>query len=103
MAKSRRLKLHQELLDLTQLRVYFQPPENQKMEYPCIVYELEIGKNLKADNKSYLYTDCYSVKFIHRDPDTELPDEFLRHFQYIRRGSRYIADNLYHDPFTLYY
>lgn len=103
MAKSRRLKLHQELLDISGLPVYYQPPETVKMEYPCIVYELESGRNLQADNNSYLYTDMYSVKIIHRDPDSELPDILRRHFLYINRGQRYKAENLYHDSFTLYY
>lgn len=103
MAKSQRLKLHQDLIDVTGWKVYFQPPENLKIEYPCVVYELESWKNIQANNRSYLCKDRYNVKLIHRDPDTEVPDAMRRYFFYLNRGTRYIADNLYHDVFTLYY
>lgn len=102
MAKPR-LKLHQELLDLTGLPVYYQPPEGLKMEYPCIVYEYENDKKMRANNRNYIYHDIYNIKYIHRDPDTQLARAIEDHFLYVNRGARYKADNLYHDMFTLYY
>lgn len=101
--ETKRLKLHQELLECTEVPCYYQPPENLKLDYPCIVYELEIGKSQHADNKHYLWTDCYRAVLIHRDPDTEIPRKLRDHFEYIATGSRYKADNLYHDPFTIHY
>ena len=103
MAKSQRLKLHQELLDVSGLPCYFQPPETLKMEYPCIVYEKDGIKLEHADNIRYLKMDRYTLKLIHRDPDNELPYKLLEHFEYISYGQRYIANNLYHDTLTLYY
>lgn len=103
MEKLQRLKLHQELLDLSGLPCYFQPPENLKMEYPCIVYEKDGIHQSHADNRWYLGKDRYTLKLIHRDPDTDLPDKLLKHFQYISYGQRYKADNLYHDTLTIYY
>ena len=103
MARSR-LELHQELLDISNnLPVYYQPPEGLKIEYPCIVYEYENNKKFKADNATYIRYHVYNVKYIHRDADTQLPDAIEDHFMYCNRGSRYKADNLYHDMFTIYF
>ena len=103
MAKQKRLALHEKLVDiLGSDNVYYQPPENVKLSYPCIIYELAAGSNHFADNRSYMYHDCYTIKYINRDPDTDMPDRFRETFTYISRGSRYKADNLYHDIFTIY-
>lgn len=102
MAKPR-LDLQAELEEITGLPVYFQPPEGLKMEYPCIVYEYENNKKLHADNTNYIRYHVYNVKLIHRDPDTLLPNAIEDHFMYANRNSRYKADNLYHDMFTIYY
>ncbi len=102
MARSR-FDLHQKLLDVSGLPCYFQPPEDQRMDYPCIVYEKDSSSIKHADNMKYSRMKRYSLKLIHRDPDYAMPDILLDSFQYISEGTRYIADNLYHDPFTLYF
>lgn len=104
MSKARRLKLHEELVELLGSRnVYFQRPETTKMIYPCFVYSRSTGYNPRANNKSYLWVDCYSLTYIHKDPDDELPEKVRNHFNYISQGTPYKADNLYHEVFTLYY
>lgn len=104
MANPRRELLNQEFKDiLGSENVYYQPPESQSMEYPCIRYETTSGYNPKADNKSYLWVDCYNVQYIHKDPDDEMTAKIRNHFEKCSQGSRYKADNLYHDIFTLYY
>lgn len=103
MAKSR-LDLQAEFEALLGSRnVYYQPPETKKMDYPCIVYEKSNVHSVYADNRNYRYTKCYSVKYIHLDVDSKVPDDILLHFEMIQEGPTYIADNLYHDTFTLYY
>lgn len=83
--------------------VYFQPPESVKMQYDAIRYELA-GKSLKrANNRIYLSTNQYDGVVITRDPDTSIPDAILSHFEMCSFGRPYIADNLNHYPFTLYY
>lgn len=73
------------------------------MAYDAIRYELA-GKNLKrANNKIYLTTNQYDGVVITLDPDTRIPDAILSHFEMCSFGRPYIADNLYHYPFTLYY
>jgi len=82
--------------------VYFQPPSNIQMNYPCIVYERDMMETSYADNLPYRHTKRYSVTCIDRNPDSEIPDKvadlplsgFSRHF---------VADNLHHDVFNLYF
>lgn len=99
-----RLNLHEELCEILGTRnVYFQSPEGVKMQYDAIRYELA-GKDLKrANNKIYLNTNMYDGVVITTKPDTAIPDMILSHFEMCSFGRPYIADNLYHYPFTLYY
>lgn len=99
-----RLTLHEELCTLLGSRnVYFNTPESVKMQYDAIRYELG-GKDIKrANNRLYLFTNQYNGVVITRKPDTAIPDKILSHFEMCSFGRPYIADNLNHYPFTLYY
>ena len=73
------------------------------MNYDAIRYWLS-GKSLRrANNKIYNSTNRYDGVVITRDPDTTIPDEILSRFEMCSFGTPYIADNLNHYPFTLYY
>lgn len=99
-----RLELQAELENiLGSENVYFQPPESVRMSYPAIRYKLS-GKDLKhANNRIYLKTNEYEGVIITRDPDSDIPDAILEHFEMISFGRPYTADNLNHYPFTIYY
>ena len=99
-----RLELHEELCAVLGSRnVYFNTPESVKMSYDAIRYELA-GKDLKrANNRIYRTTNKYDGVVIARNPDTTIPDAILSHFEMCSFGQPYIADNLNHYPFTLYY
>lgn len=100
----RRIELHNKLVEILGSRnVYFQPPENIKLKYPCIVYHTSIGRSFNADNLTYLFTDSYDVTVMDSDPDSQIPDKVLRSFQMIRKEKPYPADGIYHSPFVLYY
>ena len=100
----RRLELHEALCEVLGSRnVYFQPPDNVTMRYPCFVYELEEPNVRYADNKAYMITDQYSVKYITRDPDDTKRDEMLSRFKYCRFERPYTADNLHHFQYYLYF
>ena len=96
--------LHEELCTILGTRnVYFQPPESVTMSYDAIRYELG-GKDIKrASNRMYMLTNKYEGVVITINPDTTLPDMILSHFEMCSFGTPYIADNLNHYPFTLYY
>lgn len=106
MARERkRLELHQKLCDLLgSSNVYYQPPSNIKMKYPCIVYHPNPSEDRYADNLRYLIYYSYSVQIIAHDPEYELFDTFADNFQYVTETSaRFAADNLNHANFKLYY
>lgn len=100
MAQSR-LDLHAILLTLAP-HVYFQPPENIRLEYPCIIYRRDSAVTKFADNRPYRYKKRYQVMVIDQDPDSPIPDKvadlplsvFERH---------YTADYLNHDVFNLFF
>jgi len=84
-------------------KVYFQPPEDLRMDYPCLVYELDSGTLRRAaDNGAYNWIPRYQVTYIHTDPDSSvieklaaLPNSsFNRHFA---------TSGLNHDVFAIYH
>ena len=92
----------QELLEEIADHVYFQPPENFNINYPCIVYERN-GSDLEhADNRLYRHTKRYQVTVIDRDPDSVLPDMVIElpMCDFVRF---YTADNLNHHVFNLFF
>lgn len=82
--------------------VYFQPPENLRMNYPAIVYSLSNVRKQHADDAAYKLLTAYSVVLIDKDPDTQflMPILALRYCSFDRF---YRADNLNHWVFTLYH
>lgn len=82
--------------------VYFQPPEDLKMTYPAIVYNLDDYYTLHADNQVYHKKRKYQVTAIYRNPDDDLPDKLadlvLCNFQ-----RQFISENLIHDVYNLYF
>lgn len=98
-----RLLFHEELCNILGSRnVYFQPPENIKMSYPAIIYSRSDIDNIHADNDVYLQDHSYQVIVVDADPDSEVVDE-LSLFPMSRFDRHYVADNLNHDVFTIYY
>lgn len=100
----RRLKLHSLLVDiLGSENVYFQTPENFSMKYPCVRYELSNMDIIHADNLNYLGRRQYTVTVIFEDPDSYLPDKFLNELPACQPGRPYVADNLNHAVFSIYW
>lgn len=83
--------------------VYFQPPENTKIKYDCIVYKRVGYDSRYANNKTYNVTPHYQLTYIHKNPDSDVPVKLLNTFQMIRETSSFISDGLYHDVFDLYF
>lgn len=99
-----RLELHEELCELLGSRnVYFQSPESVKMQYDAIRYSLGAKDLKRANDRIYRITNRYDCILIARNPDTTLPDQILSHFEMCSFDKPYIADNLHHYPFTIYY
>ena len=99
-----RLELHEELCKLLGTRyVYFQPPENVKMYYPCIVYSVVSISQIRADNRIYKGNTRYQLTVIDRDPDSMIYDKIMHRFEMCSFDRAYAVDNLYHNVLTIYY
>jgi len=82
--------------------VYFQPPANVQMQYPCIVYQRYNALTLFADNQPFHRTKRYQVTVIDPDPDSPIPDKVAA-LPMCVHNRFFVANNLNHDVFNLYY
>lgn len=82
--------------------VYYRPPENLKMNYPCIRYNRDEVVSEHADNISYRKTNRYQLIVIDRNHDNPVIDKLLD-LPMCKFNTHYESDNLNHDVFTLYY
>lgn len=99
-----RLKLHEEFYEKLGIKNrYFQPPETIKMTYPAVVYDLYRLNQRFANDKSYRKLPCYSVQIISRSSNIDYISLMLDSFQYCSLERVYVADNLQHYSFVLYY
>lgn len=99
----RRKTLHQKLMTAPGVNdVYFQPPGDYCMMYPCIRYKREDAFLHKADNKTYRFTQRYTLTVITRDPDSPTAKWLVENFPMCSIDRAYTADNLYHTVLTLY-
>jgi hypothetical protein len=83
-------------------KVYFQPPTNTKIEYPCIVYNRDALQVRFADNSPYYHTKRYQVTVIDKNPDSDIPDK-VANLRLCLFNRHFTEANLNHDVFTLYF
>ncbi|MCF0227858.1 MAG: hypothetical protein HUJ52_03490 [Malacoplasma sp.] len=102
---NRRLELQAKLEEILGSRnVYYNPMESTKIEYPAIVYRPNSFYIRKADNKIYNDIRSYTITTLYNSAkDNPVVDKLLNEFEYISYSSHYIADNINHDNFNLYY
>lgn len=104
-----RLELHDKFIDILGTRgeavsrVYFQPPGSEDMEYPCIRYSLDVPNLIRANDRIYKGTNRYEGIVIDYDPESAIWKSILETLPMCSPGTPYVADNLYHFPFTIYY
>jgi len=92
----------QVLLESITPHVYFQPPNNLEMQYPCIVYSLDGIRTEFADNRPFRHTKRYQVTVIDRNPLTDLPDKVVE-LPMSEFSRSFTADNLYHYVINLFF
>ena len=103
MAQRPRLDLQDLLIEILDSdSVYFQPPSNVQMNYPAIVYQRERIVPVWAADKPYKLDNRYQVTAIERDPDSEVSNK-LAALPRCVHDRFYVADNLYHNAFTLFF
>ena len=82
--------------------VYFQPPANKKITYPCIIYKLDKVDVTFADNGVYKLMDEYSITYITRDPDDENIRKIVM-LRYCTMSNTSCSDNLRNYYYKLYF
>lgn len=98
---AKRLDLHQLLKTFTP-NVYFQPPTNVKLEYPCIIYKRDFANTKFADNNPYDHMLRYAITIIDRDPDSLIPAKVAAMPMSIFNRF-FTVDNLNHDVYNVYF
>jgi hypothetical protein len=81
---------------------YFQPPENLKLEYTCIVYSIDSGLTKFANNKPYKFDFCYQLIVISKNPVPAILKQvaMLPQCEFVRT---YVSGSLHHAVLNLYY
>ena len=96
-----RLQLH-EIFETFVANVYFQPPANVEMQFPCIVYSRDGSETVHADNEPYRSIKRYQVTVIDRNPDNDLTDK-VEKLPTCRFDRWFALDNLNHYVFNLFF
>ena|SRR5881409_419222 len=94
--------LLQTLLESLCDNVYFQPPNNMEMQYPCIIYNRDQSHTAFADNRPYSRTKRYQVTVVDRDPDSDLPDT-VENLPLCAFSRAFDTQDLHHYVFTLFF
>lgn len=98
-----RLELQNKLEELLgNKHVYYQSPDNLKMEYPCIKYSKTNIDSKYANNIKYINTNLYTLTVIDRRPDNEVIQKILE-LPLSSFDRHYVSDNLNHDVINLYF
>lgn len=98
-----RLELHNLLKTASGLsNVYFSPPPNFKMNYPCIVYRRENADTRFAANKPYRTKFRYELTLIHADPDNNVVAKLLALPSCVHTRF-FVNEQLNHDVFNIFF
>ena len=82
--------------------VYFNPPVNVGMAYPCITYKRDLSNTQFANNGPYRRTKRYLLTVIDKDPDSPIPDK-VAELPLCTHVRFYTAGQLNHDVFDIFY
>lgn len=102
----RRPELHQILKKLYikgEPHVYYQPPKDQQIKYPCIIYKLDDMPAIHANNYPYLWGHKYQVTVVDRNPESPLRERVQALPTAKMKTAPYERDNLHHFVFSLFY
>ena len=96
-----RLDLHQ-ILETFTPNVYFQPPNNIELKYPCIIYKRDFADTKFADDIPYNHRLRYQIMVIDPDPDSDIPGK-VASMPMCLFNRFYTADNLNHDVYNVFF
>jgi hypothetical protein len=81
--------------------VYYSPPPNIEMHYPCIVYQRSRVSSKFADNQPYSQKTRYKITVIDKNPDSIIPHK-ISLLPMCVHDTNYVTSNLNHDVFSIY-
>ena len=87
----------------SKVKVYYQPPENLKLQYPCVVVELSNALLQYADDIPYLKNKRYSLTLMCLNADNDSYVDKLLDLPMCTFDRRFINDKIVHDVFNIYY
>lgn len=100
---NKRIEFQKKLEDILGTRaVYFQPPENKKLDFPCIIYSINNVDTRSANNAKYRIQNRYKVMLITTDPDSIVCDKLMR-MTYSSFDTHYTAKDTHHFVYNIYY
>lgn len=98
-----RLELHEKMKTIVE-NVYYEPADNGKLKYPCIVYNRQNMENRRANNNSlYKSGIYYNVTYITRSAETDVMKKILKLFPQATLTNIMTHDGLYHENYNIYY
>jgi hypothetical protein len=80
--------------------VYYNPPESQKMNFPCIVYSLSFIQDIHADNMNYLDYTTYKITVISKNPDHSACKK-IHQLPMTKFSTRFVKNGFYHEVYIL--
>lgn len=102
--ETRRRELQTKLEEILGTRnVYYQPPEDVNIKYPCIIYYLRDIPTVKADNIVYKYDGQYTITLVHTKSTNNIKDALIKAFPTIKFNRSYISDGLHHFVYNIIY
>lgn len=82
--------------------VYYSPPANVQLHFPCIIFSLEDILHVHANNRVYKRDNRYSLTVIDPNPDSEVVKK-VDELPYCSMSRTYKANNLNYFVFTIYF
>ena len=83
--------------------IYYQPPSNVRMIFPCIEYHDAPWDARHADDKAYTITRHYQVTVIDKLPDNPWIMQLATELPMCTQERHYTSDGLNHDVLDVYY
>ena len=103
MSKTRE-EFHSRLSTITGAKyIYYQPPSNTRMSFPCIEYHDAPMDVIFANDMPYVGTRHYQLTVIDPLPDSAWIQQIQFAFQMCVHNRHYTSDGLNHDVFDIYY
>ena len=91
-----------ENLDTRIKKVYYQPPDDSKMVFPCVLYEFSAEKPNYANNRKYRNRIAYTVTVVDSSPEPTILVK-MGELPLCKHVAHYTKNNKNYDVYQLYF